>query len=377
MPPKKKPGSSRAFKDFATKFAKDYGDGALAPIAKLAPYEVIPTGSLRLDYATGVGGLVEGRLSEWWGVDAIGKSTFCALAAVEAQRKHPDKLVGWIDMEQTLDLPLFKRLGVDVDTMFRFAPNSAEDVADALKDMVRSGEFSYVVVDSIGAMIPEAEKTKDADEAVVALQAKIVTRMVKIAAAEAPATGTHVALINQVRAAGVGKGMFKGSPTMTTGGFALKHVTTHKFRLSRTGTPEYMVTIDGEKVKVGHEVAVKVERNKVAPPGRIAEVGLFNTGTEKYGPAGVDKPSEAFGLGTLDSVGAIIRSGAYYTFPDGERIHTADKALEYLRANPDLVEVVRQRAIASLAGEVVEDAPPPALPDGMVDFSTGPLEEEA
>jgi recombination protein RecA len=339
----------RALATFQERFAKSFGEGRLRRASELEPYQVISTGSLDLDYKMGVGGYVEGRLTEIWGPDALGKTTLALLGIVEAQKKHPDKETGFIDMEQTLDLGLAKGLGVDTDRLMVYSPESAEEVADAMKRMLSSGLFSMIVLDSIGAMIPEVEKEKDADEATMAVQAKIVTRMVKIAAVEAAKCGAVVILINQVRA-----NLSYGADTTTGGGFALKHVTTHKLKLKRTGTQAYSITRGGEKIIVGHELAIEVERNKVAPPKRVATVSLYNQSSDQFGPRGIDRADEAATLGVKREVGEIEQGGAWYTIKrTGERCNGRPALVAALRAAPEVVEAIREAAVASLAAEVV------------------------
>lgn len=343
--------ADRAFTSFTEKFVKTH-KAPIIPASDVAAYKVIPTGSLLLDTALGVGGYVEGRLVEIWGADALGKTTLALIGVASAQKQYPSKKTAFIDMEQTFDLGLAQGLGVDTDNLWVFTPESAEHVADALKDMLGSGFFSMIVIDSIGAMIPEVEKEKDADEAVVAAQAKIVTRMVKIAAVEARRTGTVVIMINQVRANVGGY----GAATQTGGGFALKHVTTHKIQLGRTGTPPYTVKREGEDHIVGHELSVKVERNKVAPPGRKVTINLFNQASEKYGPRGLDRADEAAQLGLKPEVGLIQRKGAWYVLTTtGEQVQGLDAMRELLRANPDEIERIRAAAVSTVAHEVHEE----------------------
>lgn len=339
----------RALKAFEERMAKRYGAGALRHTAEVTPYEVISTGSLALDYALGVGGLVEGRLHEFWGQDGIGKSTVAILALAEAQRKYPGKVVGYIDVEHKIDLAWVRDHGVDLSRCYIIQPDLAEQTADILKDMLIE-QFSMVVVDSIGAMIPEKEVEKDADEVVVAAQAKIVTRMVKMAASAAARSGVCVLLINQVRAnvSGFGKA------TTTGGGFALRHVTTTKCEFKRTGTEAYVLGTGNDKVTVGHELAIKVERNNVAPPGRTAFINLFNATSEKYGPIGVDVVDEAVTLGTKH--GVIQRDGAWYTVPStGERFNGQEKLKEALRGQPEVVADIRRQVVATRAAEVYDD----------------------
>lgn len=340
--------SKAALNKFQERFQKAFGEGTLQSAADIPPYEVIPTGSLILDVATGVGGYPLGRLIELWGIESGGKTTLTLIGLAEAQRKFPGKRTGFIDMEQTFDPTLAQGYGVDIEKLDVFRPQSAEDVADAMKMMLQSGFYSMIVLDSIGAMIPEAEKEKDADEAVVALQAKIVTRMVKIAAVEATRSGTVVLLINQVRANVGGY----GADTTTGGGWALRHVTTLKLKVKRTGTALYKVKIAGEDHLVGQEIAIEIEKNKVAPPKRTATINLMIQDSERYGPKGIDKADEATTLGL--KFGGITQSGGWYVIDQtGEKVNGRDKVVESLRSTPEIVESIRQGALASLRGEIV------------------------
>lgn len=331
---------------------RNHGATAFDLGGDVAPYEVVSTGSLTLDHAVGVGGLVEGRIAEYWGPDGIGKTTFALMAVAEAQRKHPTKVAAYIDMEHKLDKPWAAAHGVDLARLLVFTPDTAEDVADAMKDMLEGGHCSMVVLDSVGAMIPKVEVEKDAGEATMGTNAKIVTRMVKIAAGKAAKAGTAVIIINQVRA-----NLSYGADTTTGGGFALKHVSTMKFKFKRTGTRPFTVKIGGDDVIVGHEIAILVERNGVAPAYKTAIVTLFNQATAKYGPMGVDKADEAATLGLR--LGIIGQSGGWYTLPTGERVNGRDKMVAALRADPALVEQVRTEALAAVAEDVIPDTEPP------------------
>ena len=336
------------FNRFADKFEKSFGVGTLKAARDQNPYEIVSTGALGLDHACGVGGLVEGRILEIWGPDAVGKSTLALMMVAESQKKQPERKTAWVDMEHVHDNAWAEAHGVDIDNHFVYLPNSAEDVADAVKDMLQSGLFSMVVLDSIGAMIPEAEKEKDADKAVMAKQAQIVTRMVKISAVEAYNTDTILVLINQVRA-----NLGYGADMTTGGGFALKHCSTMKFKLSRTSTTPFQVRSGGEVITVGHEIKVKVERNKVSPPGRDATLVLFNQ-PSKYGPIGLDKVDEAVSLGIR--LGVIKQGGAFYTL-DGEfeKVKSRDSVIELFREKPELVSKVRERVLALTEDGIIID----------------------
>lgn len=332
--------SAAALKKFQDKFAKSFGERVGLQKPEIKPYEVISTGSVSLDFATGVGGYVEGRLHEVWGPESIGKTTLCLLGIVEAQKKYPSKHCVFVDMEQTFDPKWAKMLGVDLERVLLITPKSSEDVADALKDALESGLFSFVVVDSIGAMIPKKEKDKKAEDADVGTQAKLVTRMVKIAAVEAARTGTVVVFINQVRA-----NIAYGADITTGGGYLLKHATTLKFRLSRTREQPLKIKVEGVDIPVGVEIKVLLERNKVSPRGTAASYWLLTQDTQ-YGPVGIDKADEAAILGLRPDVAAIIQGGAYYTIVStGEKVKSRASLIELLRSTPALVESIRAQAL--------------------------------
>lgn len=359
MPTKTKAAMTTAMSRFEEGFAKTYGKDALdTGQGKVPDYGVISTGSLALDYELGVGGIVEGRLTEFWGPDGLGKTRLGILHLVEAQKKYPNKKVAFVDVEHKFDWNWAIKHGLNRKMTYLFPPDNAEDVADAVKDFIRSGIVSAIVVDSIGAMIPEAEKEKDADAVVMAQQAKIVTRMVKIASAEAPKYGVSVVLLNQVRAS-----LAKfGADTTTGGGFALKHVTSFKFKVKKTGTPPFKAKVGDQEVIVGHELAVYVERNAVAPAYRTATLVFFNVETAKYGPVGLDKVDEAVTMGLKTKV--IKQRGAWYDLPDGSSHQGKDKVLDYLRDTPAAVEQIRKGVLDIAAGRVLlEESAPEDIPE--------------
>lgn len=357
-------GSNAALKKFEERFSRTFGADTLKRSTEIVPYPVISTGSLTLDYRLTVGGYVEGRLVEIWGPDGVGKTTLALMGLAEAQAKHTDRMVAFIDMEQKFDRAWAIAHDIDLDRLYLYSPESAEDVADALKEFCSSGLFSMVVLDSIGAMLPEAEKEKDAEQVVVGKQANIVTRMVKIAAVEAAKTGTAVLLLNQVRA-----NLGYGADTTTGGGFALKHVTTMKFKMRRTGTAPFKAKVGNEDRIVGHEIAIEIQRNGVAPAYRTAIVSLFHVPTEKFGPLGIDRADEAATLGV--DIGIIERAGAWYTLPGGQRVNGREKVVEALRADPKMLDNIRTLVLASVASEVTEEVAPEEIEDEAPKFRKG------
>jgi recombination protein RecA len=331
--------SKRAVAQFEEAFTKKYGEDTMSTPDINDAYEIISTGSLALDDAVGVGGLVEGKITEIWGKPGVGKSTLCLMLAAEAQRKHPDKLIAWVDMEHAFDVKWAAAHGIRLDQFKHIVPKSAEDVADVMKDIAMSGLFSLVVLDSIGAMIGEKDIDRKAEDASVAVVPKIVTRMVEILAVKAAITSTTVVLINQVRA----NITAYGADTRTGGGFALEHSSTMKLYVQRTGTPPFTDKIDGEDRVVGHELRVKIERNRVAIPLRTATLTLFNQ-PSKWGPVGIDLADEAFTVGYARGIIGLEKTT--YILPTGERCVGRPKTVTALRDNPEAVSMIRNEVLA-------------------------------
>lgn len=350
-----KKATDAAVSKFEEEFAKSMGSGLSSKPRKAL--DVVSTGSLNLDYSLVVGGTPTGRIIETWGPEHAGKTTLAIIEAIEYQKKFPHKRVAWVDMEQTFDDKWAQQLGLDFDKWWFYTPETAEDVADAVKRFVRSGLCSYVVLDSVGGMITRMEIEKEADEATVGKVPQVVTRMVKIASPAAAANGTTLHVINQVRAQIGGYGPDED----TGGGWALKHVTTMKRQVRRVGgagaVHEVKFPGDDRPVPVGHQMAVRIQKNKMGPSGRVANIWLHNVATEKFGPIGIDRIKEAFDFakrfGFMGSKG-----GGYYQFGEGDdmvEVRGEDAALEHLRQHPEVVEDLRQRVLATLADEVIED----------------------
>lgn len=342
----KRSAFERGLDTFTTAFEKSFGEGTLSMGTEDNVYEVIPTGALSLDFALGVGGIVRGRMTEIYGPDGIGKTTLALNIIREAQRAYPSQAAFYVDMESTLDTLWVRVHGVDPRRLVIFRPNSAEDLADAVKKAIENNSFSIVVVDSIAAAIPEAEMKKDAGDATVGLQAKIVTRMVKIAAVMCRLKNTALVIINQYRS-----NIGYGADTTTGGGWALKYGTTHKLHVKK-GETTYKIQVDGKAQPVGHDVAITVERNKVAPPFKRAEFVLFHTRSDKYGPPGIDAADDAATMGI--KLGVIDQSGGWYTFPStGEQVQGRDKVVEVLRGDQLLRDEIRTECLKLVADSIV------------------------
>lgn len=387
MPPKKKTSSTfttdwksrkatkAALSTFLGGFASEMGEGVatMASAGKKTQIDVIPTGSMNLDLALGVGGWAMGRVHVLWGPEHSAKTTAAMMAVANAQRLYPNKVCGWVDMEQTFDEKWAETLGVDLDRLVIVKnPQSAEDVADAYKRMVMSGLFSVAVLDSIGGMISRREFEKEADESVVGTVAGIVTRMVKQVAPMARANDTCSLVINQVRANIGGY----GSDRQMGGGWALKHISTTQCAFRRGDVKT--ITVAGKQVPVGHEVVVKVEKNKMSAYGRTGTFWLYNTKTAENKP-GVDPIPEIVDVGK--SLG-VLEGSTWVTLPSGEQLNGTKKAVEYLRTHPDEVKDISERIMKTLATSALVDEPdepdePDEVTKAMIDFvSEAPFEKD-
>lgn len=356
-----------AVASFRIDFEKSFGEKTLRIGKGVHPYQVISTGSIALDLATGVGGYIEGRITEIWGPGDLGKTSFALLAAAEAQKKYLARMVAYIDVENKVDERWADTLGVDRSRWMLYVPRNAEDVSDSLKRFLTEPLFSLVVVDSVGAMMGRIEQEKQADEDTVAVTARIVSRMTRHATCFASQHNAVVLIINQPRSM-IG-GRFTGGIT-TPGGWVLKLASTMRFKLSATNKLPLSATIKGERIPVGREIAIKVERNKVAPAGTVANVVLKNVLTERFGPPGVDKAEEAAILGV--KLGIIKRASGHYVLPDGEMLSSQEKLEDYLRHTPQMVERIRKELIALSADDVIYPEP-----DSTIVFGTDSSETDA
>lgn len=343
----KKPSSLAALRADMT---KKFGEGRVTRRDSVKPYEVISTGSISLDIATKVGGFVRGRITEVAGVEGVGKTTLTICSMVEAQRKYPDEAVGYIDMEQTFDWGWAESLGLDTsdDRFMHVYPDNAEDVSDQLSQMMRTGLFSEIIVDSIGGMESKQAFNKEAEEQVMGRNAQVITRMVKKCAAVARAENVAVVLINQYRA-----NLANPGADVSAGPKALKYATSMKIDMRRTGEPPLKVGSGATEEIVGVQAKAKVSRSKVSAQGRSGEFWILNQPTEQYGPIGIDIADEAFTVGKL--TGVIKQAGAWYTLPNGERFQGGDAVKAYLREDRDEMLAVRDAAVASVAHEVIDD----------------------
>lgn len=359
----RKSSAATALAKFTTTFEQRFGVGT---VRHRRAYQVVSTGSLAVDYAMGCGGYVCGRITEIWGTESVGKTTLVMIGAANFQRQFKTKSVAWINMEKTFDYAWADTLGIDTNRLLLLEPNNSEDVADMAKMAISSGLFSLVVLDSVGGMVTDEEFEKVAEKDSVGTAAKVITRMVKIAAVLCDQTDTAMIIVNQTRA-----NIGYGGGTTTGGGFALKHVTTHKIKLRRTNTVPYTVGSKDRQETIGFEFAATVEKNKVAPPKRTGTFALFVQPSTDYGPVGIDVVTEAVTLGTR--FGAIDSGGGCYTVPlVEEKLRGREELVAVLRTHPDALAEVRRLVLERVADEVLDQAPAPAE-GAVVDEETGEI----
>lgn len=360
-PAAKRPTSAkqRAIDEFEAKFGKTFGPQSFERSNKVAPYEVVSTSSIELDYALGSGGYVEDHMTEFHGPDNVGKTTMALIAIANAQRKYPGRMAAFIDVEYKLDRRWAQAHGVDLAMLYHVTPANAEDAVDMTMAMIEEGDCCFVVFDSIGALIGKEEQDKSAGEKTVGIVARLVTKLVRDAAAAMKNRHTHLLLINQQRA----NIKPTGGDTIRSGGFAVGYACIHRVKFRFLMAKPMQLGSGDAAVKVGIKIACKVEKNQVAPQ-RTAQVTLITAPSPKYGmQIGVGgRSDEAFNVGK--STGVIRRKGITYVFPDGTEARAEKGARELLEADPALVELVRTEVIkyissggASEATETDDDEP--------------------
>src|SRR5690242_17030886 len=315
---------------------KQFGKGSIMRLGEdgeAPPVAVIPSGSIGLDVALGVGGYPRGRVIEIFGPESSGKTTLALHAIAEAQRAGG--VAAFIDAEHALDVTYARKLGVSLADLLVSQPDTGEQALEIAEQLVRSGAVDLIVVDSVAALVPKAEIEGEMGDAHMGVQARLMSQALRKLTAVVSRNQSTVVFINQIR---MKIGVVFGNPETTTGGHALKFYASVRLDIRRTGQLK-----EGENV-VGSRTRVKVVKNKVAPPFREAEFDI------RYG-VGVDRHAEAVDLAV--ERGLVERSGTHFSL-DGERIgHGRERAIEWLRTNPDaferLVARLREPAGAALA----------------------------
>ena len=326
---------------------KTYGKGAVMRLGENVHMNVacIPTGSMALDAALGIGGLPRGRIVEIYGPESSGKTTLALHAVAEAQKMGGE--AAFIDVEHALDPVYAKALGVDVDSLLGSQPDTGEQALEIAEALIRSGALDMVVVDSVAALVPRAEIEGDMGDAHVGLQARLMSQAMRKLAGVVSKSNCIAIFINQLR---LKVGVMYGNPEVTAGGNALKYYASVRLDVRRTET----LKVNGEPV--GSHTRVRVVKNKVAPPFKEAEFDVF------YG-RGISRDSELLELGV--NLEVIQKSGAFFYYNELRIGQGREKARDYLKENPELSAEIeakireKLRAGAELSASKTEDKPEP------------------
>lgn len=323
----------KALQAALSQIEKAYGKGAVMRLGENTGMnvEAIPTGSLTLDLALGVGGLPRGRIVEIYGPEASGKTTLALHAIAEAQKAGGE--AAFIDVEHALDPVYARALGVDVDSLLVSQPDTGEQALEIAEALIRSGAIDIVVVDSVAALVPRQEIEGEMGDAHVGLQARLMSQAMRKLAGTVGKTGCVAVFINQLR---LKVGVVYGNPEVTAGGNALKYYASVRLDVRRTET----LKAGGESV--GSHTRVRVVKNKVAPPFKEAEFDMF------YGK-GISREGELLDLAIKFDI--IQKSGSWFSYQEQRLGQGRDNVKDYLKANPDLYEEVETLVMAAIQRE--------------------------
>jgi recombination protein RecA len=307
----------RALDAALSQIEKEYGKGAVMKLGDPSTQmnvETVPTGSLSLDIALGLGGLPKGRIIEVYGPESSGKTTVALHCVAEVQKRGG--IAGFIDAEHALDPVYARNIGVDIDNLYISQPDCGEQALEITETMVRSGAVDIVVVDSVAALVPKAEIDGDMGDSHVGLQARLMSQALRKLTAVISKSNCIVIFINQLREK---VGVMFGNPETTTGGRALKFYSSVRLDVRRTESLKQAGEI------VGNHVRVKVVKNKIAPPFREAEFDIM------FGQ-GISREGDILDIAADNNV--VVKSGAWYAYK-GERIGQGrENTRQYLKDNP-------------------------------------------
>jgi recombination protein RecA len=331
---------------------KRYGDGAVMRLGEATHLmvESIPTGSLALDLALGVGGIPRGRVTEIYGPEASGKTTLCQHIVAEAQKAGG--VCAYVDMEHALDPAYAERCGVEVEELYISQPDMGEQALEITETLVRSGAVDVVVIDSVAALVPRAEIEGDMGDAHMGMQARLMSQALRKLSGAIKQTNTAVIFTNQLRQK---IGVMFGNPETTTGGRALKFYASVRLDMRRVESIKV-----GQEI-VGNRVRVRVVKNKVAPPFKTAEFEIMYD-------EGISKVGGILDLGVETEI--ITKRGSFYSYGDLRLGQGRENTKTYLRENPELAQELEAgiRAAANLATE--DKSHPAELDTPDLDFKS-------
>ncbi|WP_113698719.1 recombinase RecA [Nonomuraea lactucae] len=344
----------KALETALAQIERQFGKGSVMRLGDdaRAPIEVIPTGSISLDVALGIGGLPRGRIVEIYGPESSGKTTIALHAVANAQRAGG--IAAFIDAEHALDPEYAKKLGVDTDALLVSQPDTGEQALEIADMLIRSGAVDIIVIDSVAALVPKAEIEGEMGDSHVGLQARLMSQALRKVAGALSSTGTTAIFINQLREK---IGVMFGSPETTTGGKALKFYASVRMDIRRIETLK-----DGTEA-VGNRTRVKVVKNKMAPPFRVADFDIL------YG-VGISREGGLIDMGVEH--GFVRKSGAWYTYEGDQLGQGKENARNFLKNHPDMSNEIEKKIKDKLGVGPRLDAPaeaaaapaPAAAPSG-------------
>ncbi|MGI8336614.1 recombinase RecA [Actinomadura scrupuli] len=315
----------KALETALAQIERQFGKGSVMRLGDEArvPMEVIPTGSIALDVALGIGGVPRGRVVEVYGPESSGKTSLALHVVASAQKAGG--IAAFVDAEHALDPEYAKKIGVDTDALLVSQPDTGEQALEITDMLIRSGAIDIIVVDSVAALVPRAEIEGEMGDSHVGLQARLMSQALRKMTGAINQTKTTVIFINQLREK---IGVMFGSPETTTGGRALKFYSSIRLDVRRIETLK-----DGTEA-VGNRMRVKVVKNKVSPPFKVADMDLM------YGQ-GISKEGGLIDMGVEQ--GFVRKSGAWYTYEGDQLGQGKENARNFLKANPDMADEIEKK----------------------------------
>lgn len=317
------PSQGKDLQEAITEIKQRFGDGAIMKLKETEAVDVnvIPTGSFSLDLALGVSGIPRGRVIEIFGPESSGKSTLALHICAEAQKQGG--VAAFVDAEHAMDPDYAKRIGVDIDNLLISQPDSGEQALQIVERLIRSGEIDVIVVDSVAALVPQAEIDGEIGEFQIGLQARIMSQALRKLSSIIAKTKTVVIFLNQTR---MKIGIRFGNPETTPGGLALKFYASVRIDLRRIAQIKQKEEIIGSRIKA------KIVKNKIAPPFKVAEFDIFyNEGISFFGDV----------LSTGLKTGVIKRAGSWLQFENIKLGQGTEISKEFLRKNPEITKKIK------------------------------------
>ncbi|MBM4464627.1 MAG: recombinase RecA [Chloroflexi bacterium] len=332
-------GRGKALETTLLNIKKRFGDGAIMRLGEATHLDVeaIPTGSISLDIALGVGGIPRGRVTEIYGPEMAGKTTLSYHIMAEAQRMGG--VAAFIDMEHALDPAYAAKCGVNVDQLYIAQPDTGEQALEIAEALIRSGAIDVVVVDSVAALVPRAEIEGEMGDAHIGLQARLMSQALRKLSGAIKQSNTAMIFTNQLR---MKIGVLFGNPEITSGGRALKFYSSVRLDMRRVQSIKQAGEVIGNRTKI------RVTKNKVAPPFRAAEFDImYNEGISRIGDV----------LDVATEMGVVEKKGAYYSYGETRLGQGRENAKEFLRGNSELTLEIENK-VREMAGLAQRDYVP-------------------